>query len=950
MPDVVPPLWYATLLGAARIEGPLGPVERLRTRTAFVLLVFLLLNCARSHAREELIDRFWPEDAPETARGKLRLALHSIRSALGDILDADRTAVRVAQPERVHSDRDELLRLVASAEGDGRFERLKRAVALYRGPFLPGFYDDWAVAERERLESTVARALRELATRDADAGRWTEALDAANRLIALEPYDEAAHVLALRSLRALGRPEAVARTLDWIRERFAEIGSRPGEATEAFAREVPSSIDEPDEGPAFLGRDAEVARVVRAVERGMVTLWGPPGVGKTRLAQAVLSEVGGRTAFVSAVGVESLEALGGFLRIAFGDGLEGGGELLDIAEAALPATIVVDNFESLPEAAAGLFVQLRKRNRGLRFLFTSQRRLGIEGETVISVAGLDVPPEGASLAQIAVSPSIRLLRERVRERGRRLRVDDSNAAALGRLCRRLEGLPLALELAAEWLDVLGPAEIVARLDDSRRLVARLPGRDPRHLSLDAAIAASLERLDASARRALQALATFVGGWDAVSAEAVCGDDVAPILAELESRSLVFVEPRGERVRYGMLDAIRLYVLASTPEEQRAEDRRRHAEHFVGIGAAMEADSTSLVERYRADDENVRQAAETILEIEPNPERAARSIGGFQGFWQKTGRWNLAEASLRRALDRLPPEPTPLRARLYVWLAYVGYNTDDLPLAEWATARRCEICETLGDLHELAMAQGGLGILRAALGDFSGAVPLVRQYLAATEVKNDGFYGGQRLIAMTNLGNILLNVGDEAEGLAILERSVGLANEAGADRMMGYACVSLGWRMRLRGRLAEAEAHLRRGTDLYRRVGDRPLTITGMCGLATTLTDRGNLADARDVLHDAADLAAQVGRPTGYGDLAEAGAWLASASGRSILAARLVGAARFWRRRAHVLGPLHVARIAELEGVLADALGSEGLAAETLRGETLSRAELVEGLRQAVDGA
>ena len=946
MPENPEPLWRATFLGATRIEGPNGPVERLRTRTAFVLLAYLLLHRSRVHAREELADRFWSEDDPEAARGKLRLALHSIRSELGDLLAADRHAVRIAQPDRVVSDRDEFLRLVTRVEGVDRLDRLTRALALCQGPFLPGFYDAWALDERERLEALKGGALRETAKARGAAGRWTEALDAAERLVALEPYDEEAHVLVLESLCALGRREAVDRALDWTRERFAELGGRPGPAIEAFARAAPAAFEEDEREPAFLGRERELEGVVAEVGRsGLTTLWGPPGVGKTRLAKEALRVLGGRTATVSAVGIESVEALGSALRAALGLDAAAMEELSELAEALPPIVVALDNFESLPEEAAGLLARIRDRNPDIRFLVASQRRLGLPDEAVVALAPLDVPPEGASAAQIGASASVRLLRERVRERGRRLRIDAGNAPAFGALCRRLEGLPLALELAAEWLDVLGPAEVVARLDDSRRLASRLPGRDPRHLSLDAAIRASVDRLEGPLRHALRALATSVGGWDLAAAQALLpGEDAAGVLAALEDRALVKADHLNGSVRYTMLESIRLFARATTPAAAREAALLLHAAHYVEVCRARGEDDKAFAAARRADDENVRQAAETVLATEADAERAARAITEFVPLWRRLGRWRLYSSCARQALDRLPPEPTPLRAKLYAGLGYLGHDTDDFALCEWGFAQALAIQVALGDADAVAIAEGRLGFARFSLGDFEGAIPFFERHLAAARVRHLANPGNDVRDATHNLGDLLLKLGRHEEGTRLLEESLRLSIEGEAVFPTALNYGALGWDLRLRGHLEAAEPYLRRAAELYAQTDEANLKLSSHAQLAILLADRGNLGHARAELAAVLEFVPLVNRPFGYAEAAEAAAWVSHAAARPAPAARLLGARRSWRRRATADSPPHAARLRELESALAAALGPESFARETLCGETAGRAEVVEAIR------
>ena len=943
MPEASPPLWHATLLGGARVQGPLGGVERLRTRVAFVLLAYLVLHRDRVHPREELVDRFWPEDDPEAARGKLRLALHSIRAALGDLLATDRQTVRVAAPGSVETDRDAFRRLVGCREVPDRLARLERAVWLYRGPFLPGFYDDWALAERERLETEFGGALRELARLYADAGRPADALEAAYRLVALEPYDETAHLLVLRALGAMGRPEATARAVEWARERLAEVGARPGPEIEAFSRDDPLADEERE--PAFLGRDADLARLLERLASGLVTVWGPPGVGKTRLAREALRARRGRTAFVSAVGVEGLDEFRGLVRAALG---AAGGETLEEAAEAAPGTVVaVDNFESLPREAAGLLARLRASNPTLVFLVTSQRRLGLAEESVLALEPLDVPAEGASVAQIAGSDSVRLLRERVRERGRRLRVDAGNAAAFGTLCRRLEGLPLALELAAEWLDALGPADVVARLDESgRQLAARFPGREARHASLETAVGASLGRLSPELRRALADLSVFVGGCDAEAARAVLdvADPVAA-LAELEGRALVKAVPDGDAARYEMLDSIRTHVRATTDPAPREAALRRHAAHYAGVAYAMREGLDEIAPRFWADAGNLRLAAERMLQDEPDAERAGETIIGFVRFWDRRGDWALAEASLRRALARLPSEPSRLQASLYNWIGIVGHATNDLVLAEWGFGRRRDTFAALGDAHAVAFAAGNLALVRSNRGDFAGAVPLLRGYHAAVVEKDLSLVGQGRLYADQNLGDALLAAGEDEEGFAYLQEALRRSVEAESLGMVALCCATLGWNLRLRDRAGEGLPYLRRSVEIAAQIGEVHDEIKGHAWLAILAMERGSPSEALAELREANRLMERVNAPGLCAVLAEAGATVAEAA-RPALAARLLAAQKVWARRSPALSPLHVGRLREAKGRVRRSLGEQAFAQESLRGETMARTEVLAAVREA----
>ncbi len=424
-----------------------------------------------------------------------------------------------------------------------------------------------------------------------------------------------------------------------------------------------------------------------------------------------------------------------------------------------------------------------------------------------------------------------------------------------------------------------------------------------------------------------------------------GDDAAAILAELASRSLVTVEPSGAGVRYGMLESIRLYQQAAATGMDAA--RRRHAEHFAQVGSAMQADATSLVDRYRADDENVRLAAETILEVEKDPERAATAIGGFQGYWQKLGRWELARTTLGRALDRLPPEPSLLKCRIFVWLAYVGFSTDDLELSEWASRMRHETAVALGAPRGIALAGASLGNALVQRGDFVGARPHFEGFLQAMREQNHGFNGGDLLIALENMATLRLALDEEEEGHSLLQEMIRLASQAESFGMVGEACLALGRDLRLRKRPAAAEPYLRRAVELEGVLIDPSSRMSVHARLAATLADRGDLGGARASLASALSEVASTSRPTAYAEVSEAAAWVAAAAGADAPAARLLGAAGAWRRRTVALTPLHACRISELRSDLRERLGPEAFAREWLAGETGSRKDVLADVRRVV---
>ena len=469
--------WRIELLGWLRAEQGERVVTRFVTRKTAALLACLALWPRRAHAREELIDRLWPDADLDAGRQRLRQALTSLRRQLeppgtprGGVLIADRTHCRL-NPDAISTD-------VADFEAACRAGRLSEALAQYHGDLLPGFYEDWISDERERLAARADEIAQRLEQSDGD--------------------------------RVLIDPPATAPVI---------------------AAATPS-VHLPLQFTRFFGREEERARIGGLLSgHRLVTLTGPGGAGKTRLAIEVARRQTerGLIAFVGLAaltdGTRIAEAAAEALRLPPEDHRPDLDRLAD-ALAAQPTLLVLDNAEHLAAQAGPMALALLSRVPSLHLLVTSRRRLHIAGERRSS------PSLPFRFPRMAApwSRSRRLtpcgcswtVRQAVRPD---FQVTARNAADVGALCRRLEGSPLALELAAARAAALVPAQMLDKLAQRFALLATTRAdKDARHRSLWAAIAWSEDLLSAPLRHFWRSLCVFRGSFTAEAAAAVTGED------------------------------------------------------------------------------------------------------------------------------------------------------------------------------------------------------------------------------------------------------------------------------------------------------------------------------------------------------------------------------------------------------------------------------------------
>jgi predicted ATPase len=559
--------WHVTLLGGLRLaRHGHDDITRLPSRAVTALLARLALAPQRAHAREELVELLWPGAALDVGRNRLRQALSTLKSLLEPagaaahqpVLLADRNHIRVVDGA-LHCD-------ALAFEQAARAGRTDEARALYRGELLPGLYDEWIDEERLRLAALHERLPLH--------GAAQQAVQSA---------------AASQPMQSATAPHAV------------NASTAPPPIPTDGAR--PPRVHLPHYLTRMFGADAQAVQLrERVLAHRLVTLLGPGGAGKTRLAVEVAhslrahihwplpvadpSEPFELIAFVSLVAcstrAQMLDALLGSLQIA--PAAAGAIETLHDALQGRRTLLVLDNFEQLVDAAADVPAQLLSRLDTLHLLATSRRALGLDGEQAFALAALELPAQESDLAQAAANPAVALFVERARAVRADFHLGERNAATLAALVRELEGMPLAIELAAARVRSIAPAQMLARLRqpgtprlDLLERSGPRGGADPRHASMQRVIAWSVDQLAAPAARLLGALTVFAGGFDAAAAAALVQDDgvdAALLLDELVAHSMLFVRGEADAPRFGLYEPIREFAAARIDAAQRQHWRTR----------------------------------------------------------------------------------------------------------------------------------------------------------------------------------------------------------------------------------------------------------------------------------------------------------------------------------------------------------------------------------------
>ncbi|MFF7788823.1 BTAD domain-containing putative transcriptional regulator [Streptomyces sp. NPDC007991] len=692
---------------ALRTDGTVVPVGGARLRA---LLTVFALRAGRTVPAGLLVDEVWGGDPPADAPGALQALVGRLRRALGaEAVASDEGGYRLtAAPDDVDLHRFERLAgegLRALADGDPAkaVTALDDALALWRGPALADLPDRAAEAARRdtrRLDVLRARHSAALAL-----GQAEQSLPELTALCDSHPLDEPLQTLRLRALRDAGRTAEALDAYEDVRRLLADrLGADPGpELRSLHAQLLTPGDDGPGPAPApdapavgnlrarltsFIGRESDIETIRDDLTAArLVTLLGPGGAGKTRLSQeaaeavrhampggvwlAELAPVDDPAAVPEAV----LTALGARETVLYGAGAEGiraaVTDRLDDPVARLAEhcsrprmLLILDNCEHVADAAARLTEELLERCPGLTVLATSREPLGVPGELLRPVEPLPEPV------------ALRLLADRGAAARPGFRIED-DPEACAEICRRLDGLPLAIELAAARLRMLTPRQIADRLDDRFRLLTSGSRTVlPRQQTLRAVVDWSWGLLDEDERDVLRRLSVFAGGCDLPAAEAVCGPVALEALGSLVDRSLVVATPPGDPadggMRYRLLETVAEYAAERLDESgQRAAAERAHLTYFRELARTTDPllrgpDQLAAIRRLEREYENLRTALRHAVALRDEQEALCLTLS-LVWYWQMRD-LRIEARNWCREVMALGPDPftEPVRRAAPVW--------------------------------------------------------------------------------------------------------------------------------------------------------------------------------------------------------------------------------------------------------------------------------------------
>ena len=908
------------LLGPFEVRTDNGAVLDLPGARLRGLLTALALEPARLVPKATLVDWIWGERPPSDAANALQRLVSRLRKALpAGTIDGHTDGYRLAlEPDAVDAVRFQRLVERARAEEDPRL--LREGLALWRGAALQdvGLPDSAAFdAAASRLEQLRLAALEDRFDAEIHLGHGARLVAELTDLVAAHPLRERLVAALMRALVAAGRDTDALLVYQRTREALADaLGVDPSPVLSAvhvalLRGELRPPVERPTtnlraELTSFVGKDDDVAAVRELVAgHRLTTLVGPGGSGKTRLAtesaRTLLGDLpdGAWLVDLAAIGADGDVAQAALAGLGLRDALLGGATTAEPTGRLIAAIrdremlLVLDNCEHVIESVATFAHRVLGECRRLRILATSREPLGITGEALWLIEPLALPEEGAATAEIESSPAVQLLRDRAGAVRKDLGRDDHAVMTMARICRALDGMPLAIELAAARLRTMSLDQLAGRLDDRFRL---LTGGSrtalPRHRTLRAVIDWSWELLTDAERMVLRRLSVFSGGASLEAAERVCaGDAVAPVevlesLTALTEKSLLVTG--GDRApRYRMLGMIREYSeqrLAEAGESDLA--RHAHLAYFTGLVETAQphlrrAEQVEWLATLEVENGNIGAAMRGALAA-GEAYGAMRLAAAAGWYWWLGGHKTEGRELIMAAMTMAGEVPDEVRATVFAWIvAFQVSGRGDHYQAKELIHKVYEINQRVHSPHPAVKLVAQLETLSKAPDAF---LPAFEPLFA----DDDPWV---RAVARLRRGRMRIMRGEHGrEADADLDTALAELRAIGERWWTSFALTDLANRVAMRGEFSAAYEHYEQAIAVITELGALEDVVVMRSRQAQLCWLSGDADSSAAAMAEAQRSAERVAWPNALAELALAQAELAHWRGDTEQARRQLGVA------------------------------------------------------------
>lgn len=876
------------LLGKFDIKDGENPIN-IASRPAQSLFAYLVLSAGISHRREKLAGMLWPDSFEETARSNLRHALWRIRKALpthqaAEYLLADDLTVSFNASSEFWLDADQIEKLSENSSAEERMAVLGE----YQGELLPGFYEDWVMLAREHLSSVYEHHISRLLSLLQEQKRWLDILEWGERWIQLGHKPETAYRALMIAHAAKGDMSRVAGTYERCVKTLKELGIDPSDQTRDLYERLKSGKEIPQPVPivrerekpvskrtnlpipltSFIGREKELSEILHMFgQNRLVTLLGSGGVGKTRLAIQAANQLLDR--FRDGIWWIDLGGLNDGLLVPrevarVMDLVDRENQpVLDLLVSQLSSKqtlLVLDNCEHLISACAQLADRLLGGCENLKILATSQEALEIFGETIWHVPSLSLPDADSSIQSLEHFESVGLFVERAKIIQPSFRLNDQNAGSVVQICRRLSGIPLAIELAAARVRLLSVEEIASWLDDRFGLLTSGSRASlPRHQTLRATLDWSHDLLTEQEMVLFRRVSVFFAGFTLAGVEAVCGfhefkrGEVLGLLGRLVDKSLVVVEQtQPSTTRYKLLETIHEYGREKLDQAGEAADlRNRHLEYFVELAEQAEKNTLSadFVKYHRLLDEEmdeIRVAMEWAIQSR-QAAMVFRLSAALYYFWYQRGL--TGPDRQEQPGDALPlvegMEKKPAMARtinamgfLY-WADVVPVNPPGQPEESFSTGNK------LGDKLIIAQSLCNLGLVAVTGGRYRDAYFFFKCSLDLFQELGARY--SEYAWSLTFMGDVVFHLNDLQAARSYYERGIHALRELENRNFLAYAVRRLAQLSWYCGEYEKAARLCRESLTINQELGDVRGILASLSGYAAIATGQGRLAHAAQLL-------------------------------------------------------------------------------------------------------